>query len=142
MDSNAQCFRPSAYPEQVGCTSIGFSFSGPNGPPLRQMFDNSKRSFRSATPKEGPYGYQYYEIGPENARLEIYTKETAENGFIMLQRNVGSDPKSAVWSDVFPLDDSNFAHFFFRPEQLKDIGDIQSKMKRLMASFPVRGTGK
>jgi hypothetical protein len=141
-EANARCFKPSVNPAEVGCTSIGFSFSGPDGPTLRQMFENSKRLFRNATPKEGPYGYNIFEIGPENARLEIYTKDSPESGFIMLQRNVGSDPKAAVWSDVFPLDDGNFAHFFFRPEQLKDIVDIQSKMTRLIASFPARGISK
>ena len=79
-----------------------------------------------------------YEIGPENARTEIYIKEDGGT-FIKVECRIfdNNGNRAAVCANIFRLDDGNTMSFFSGLDQLDAIPDIEAGMCKLMATFRV-----
>jgi hypothetical protein len=87
-EDNRECFGSINQGNKAGCYFFEFHILGSRGPgpggralTNEEMFQNSIRS-KSTTPRDGPFGYQIYSIGPSNARIEIYRKTEGDRYFV------------------------------------------------------------
>src|SRR6185436_19419819 len=72
-----QCFGSILQGEQAGCASFEFMLrgSGNAGSGGRMLtnaekVENFKKDFPNVTARRGPFGYDVYDLGPEDARIE------------------------------------------------------------------------
>jgi hypothetical protein len=144
-EETRKCFGSILQSEQVGCTSLEFHLLGSRGPAPggraftnAEMFENFMRVSKTNVPRPGPFGTEIYDVGPEDARTEIYRKTEGDIYFnCMIFDNHGK--RGAVCADMFRLDDLNHVQFRFRPPQIEHIPEIEAGIRRLMASFVVEG---
>jgi hypothetical protein len=134
-EETRKCFGSILQSEQVGCTSITFHLLGSRGPAPggraftnTEMFENFMRGF-DLKRKEGPFGYDLYELGPQDARIETYRKTDGDIYFHC---------SSLVCSDMFRLYDMNHIQFHFRRQQIGHIAEIEAAMRQLMEQFVLR----
>lgn len=71
---NQKCFAAPAGYMQNGCMPIRVLIAGGHGNSTAEGFRYDKHNFISQNPKKGPYGFELYEMGPEDARQEFYRK--------------------------------------------------------------------
>jgi hypothetical protein len=128
-----RCFGSIAKSEQSGCTSFEFLLFGSRGPgpggrahTNAEKFENFKKIFPNVTPRRGPFGYDIYDLGPEEARTEHYRKEDGDIWFRC---------SSNVCDDWFRLNDMNHMQFFFRRPNIEQVPEIEARMRRIMADF-------
>lgn len=133
------CLGSRARAERAGCASIEFALSDGTSPGGRrlthaEMLQNFLRNLKGV--KRGKVlDYDVYEIGPDNARTEIYRNVEHDlffDCFINLKIN---RQENCVCSDQFTLSDNNYAHFFFRRSQIGGVADIEANIRRLVATF-------
>jgi hypothetical protein len=144
-EETRKCFGSILQSEQAGCTSLEFHLLGSRGPAPggraftnAERFENFMRGFKNIVPRPGPFGTEIYDIGPEEARIEIYRKSEGDIYFnCMIFDNHGK--RGAVCADMFRLDDLNHVQFRFRLPQIEQIPEIEAGIRRLMASFVVEG---
>jgi hypothetical protein len=134
-EETRKCFGSILQSEQVGCTSITFHLLGSRGPgpggrafTNSEMFENFMRGF-DLKRKEGPFGYDLYELGPQDARIETYRKTDGDIYFHC---------SSLVCSDMFRLYDMNHIQFHFRRQQIVHIAEIEAAMRQMMEEFVLR----
>jgi hypothetical protein len=133
------CFDPKrAGP---GCTTLELNLrlSLPNN----RRFDNLMKlvpSEQRESSRRNVDGYEVYDLGPENARQEIYRGDGDEIGFICkIFDNNGS--RDGVCDDAVSLADGNAVWFFFCPHQIGEVRKIESGVRQLMSQFKA-GAGK
>jgi hypothetical protein len=76
-----ECFGSIARGERAGCTSFNFLILGSTGPgpggralTNSEKFENWKKTFPNMPMRRGPFGYDIYNLGPEEALTEIYRR--------------------------------------------------------------------
>ena len=114
-----KCFGSILQSEAAGCTSLEFHILGSRGPgpggralTNAERFHNFMKGFEHVRPRSGPVGTEIYDVGPENARIEIYRKDEGDVYFdCMISDYRGK--RGAVCNDLFVLDDKNGVQFFF-----------------------------
>jgi hypothetical protein len=140
-----KCFGSILQSEAAGCTSLEFHILGSRGPgpggralTNAEMFENFKKYNPDAKRRDGPFGSDIYDTGPEEARIEQYRKLDGDLFFnCMISDYHGK--RGAVCADMFRLDDMNHVQFRFRLPLVEHIPEIESGIRRLMASFVVEG---
>ena len=144
-EDTRKCFGSILQSEQAGCTSFDFLLLGSRGPApggraftSTERFENFMRGF-DVKPKKGPFGYDVYEIGPEEARTEVYRKLKGDIYFRCSFSGAESRKRGGVCDDMFRLDDMNHVRFFFRLQQIEHIPEIEASIRKLMANFVTRG---
>lgn len=74
--SNEACFANHYADRPRGCSTIDFDILVPRVRALDETYKNGLKIYHG--PKPGPFGYDLYEVGPTNARSQVYFKRTAE----------------------------------------------------------------
>jgi hypothetical protein len=133
------CFGSILQGEKAGCESIEFNVEFPFIS-HQESFARFTPLFTSQDPRKGPFGYDVYDIGPENARREVYTKNHDGDFILFSCLFVSSDRHIAVCDDWFTLNDGNSVHFFFHLNQIGNIPDIEVGIRNLMEGFREKGT--
>lgn len=104
-------------------------------------FSNFRDLFHSQTPLPGPYGFELYETGPENARIETYRKRTPEHLLIMSCFMQAPDQRAtALCDNKSRLADRNELEFTLYFSQLQSAEDIDAGLRSLVKSFAVPTT--
>lgn len=101
-------------------------------------FNNARNLFHSQTPLPGHYGYELYETGPENARIETYRKRTPDH--LLILTCIFHDPvrrATASCSNASRLADHNELEFLLYFDQLQSAEEIDQGFRSLVASFTV-----
>jgi hypothetical protein len=134
---------------QTGCRTIEIRL-GPGGNTGRKALETGLNNINlylkehnqaSITPRKGPYGYDIYDVGPDDARTEEYFRVDL-NIFFFCFIHVVNGNRDATCDDTFALENSWTVGFFFRLKEIGDVPDIEAGIRRLMASFPVQGGTK
>jgi hypothetical protein len=138
-EETRNCLGSRARAEQAGCASIEFALADGTTPGGRrlthaEMLENFLRN-RKGVKREKALEYDVYEIGPDNARTEIYRSVDRDLFFDCLINFKTDRPENGVCSDQFKLSDNNLAHFFFRRSQIGSVADIEANIRRLVATF-------
>jgi hypothetical protein len=104
------------------------------------MFDNMQALSRNATPRTGPFNYDVYDVGPENARIELYRKH--DDGrlivFSCLIPNIRWQ-RSGLCDDFVELDDDNTVRLRFGLDQVEYVPEIEAGIRKLMNGFKAIG---
>jgi hypothetical protein len=96
---------------KLGCTALELRLAQGKALPNKVQFENSiKFPDRQLSPTQSADGYQIYDLGPENARIEIYRSESEDIFFtcIIFDNNGVRD---AVCDDAISLADGNTVNF-------------------------------
>jgi hypothetical protein len=140
-----KCFGTIAQSERVGCGSFSFLLRGSRGPgpggralTNSEKFENFRKSSPSATWRPGPFGYDIYSIGPEQARHEYYRRVDGDIFFSCSFSGEEGRKRGGVCDDSFRLEDMNHLQFFFRLPHIEHIPAIEAGMRKIMAGFVVR----
>jgi len=128
------CFDPKLR-NALGCTTIELNMhlSLPNKPGFENLM-KLVHPGQKASPRESAYGYQIFDLGPENARLEIYRSES-EDIFFTCQIFYHNDERHAVCRDFVSLLDGNAVWFFFDLNQISEIRKVEAGIRQLMSGF-------
>jgi hypothetical protein len=121
----------------LGCTTLELNMrlSFPNKP----RFENAIKPappFREKplSPRPGPYGYDIYDQGPDNARSEIYRSES-EDIFFTCGVHDNNGVRSGVCDDAVSLPDGNAVRFFFYLRQVGELRNFEAGIRQLMSGF-------
>jgi hypothetical protein len=127
----------------LGCTTLELNMrlSYPNKP----RFENAIRAIprfreRPLSPRPGPYGYDIYDQGPDNARSEIYRSES-EDIFFECGIFDNNGVRDAVCDDAVSLSDGNAVRFRFRLKQISELRNFEAGIRQMMLGF-VQGDDK
>lgn len=104
-------------------------------------FENSRGLFRNKRPKKGVYGFELYEIGPENAREELYRKDIG--GRVVVFSCLLSDIEQKTYricDHVSRTDSGVYFYYHFSGDRgLKDAVEVDLGIQNLIDSFYVGG---
>jgi len=123
------------------CTTFQFMLHGSRGPApggraftASEKLENIIRNTPGIVRRAGPYGYDIYEIGPEEARIQSYRKIEGDVLFTCF----GLEQQNSICRSIFRLGDLNHAHFRFRRHQIEHIPEIEAGIRKLMSTFVVQ----
>jgi hypothetical protein len=103
-----------------------------------EAFNNIRDVFHSQTPLRGRYGFEVYETGPENARIETYRKRTPEHVLILNCFFQNPDSRAtAQCNNQSRLADHNELEFGLYFDQLQNAEEIDGRFRSLVKSFTV-----
>jgi hypothetical protein len=128
---------------QANCEPVQITI-GSGYVPGRIAFERMSELFLNKEPNKYPYGYNEYNIGPDNARCENYTKE---NGADFIYFTCFVDKMTQDWERKSTCNDHFFykktpLHFFIRRERIDLVPEIEAAVRHLMESFEVKGGEK
>lgn len=144
-DSTKDCMKLPPLPQPTGCMPVKFGIiGGSTAVSDDEAFHNASSQFHSQTPKAGPYGFELYETGPDNARIETYRKHA--NGHTLVIQCIISDVTHAVCSNHSRLPNQNVLEYILNgrsaEEQLQDAEQIDAGFRTLINSFTLTGDKK
>ena len=137
-DKTKDCMtKPLAY-LPPGCFPVEFNVI--SGVPVSddEAFHNASNLFHSQTPKDGLYGFELYETGPDNARIETYRKE-ANGHTLMIHCLVGDThvTRDPVCNNTSRLKNQNGLEYSFYKSRLQYAQQIDGELRKLLDSFTV-----
>jgi hypothetical protein len=130
--SQPPAFRPTQ------CLPVEFILRGGGAyePPDDEAFDNSRDLFHSQEPQTAPYGFELYETGPPQARINTYRKLTAGRTLVIRCFLPFAGPNNlAVCSSQSRLESGNFVSYRIYSDQLKDAEAIDAGIRQLIQKF-------
>lgn len=136
----AQCLALSAAFRPTTCTPIEFRLGVGDSytPPDDVRFNNSRKLFHSQQPIPGPYGFELYETGPPEARINTYRKTTRLHALVINCNLPYSGPNNlAVCQSDSRLESGNVLSYFLYSDQLKDAEAIDAGLRQLVSRFQV-----
>jgi hypothetical protein len=145
-EKNAPCLTLAPVYRPPGCVPLEFivanggQSAGGGGWAVSDevAFNNFRDLFHSQTPLPGPYGFELYETGPENALIATYRKRTPEHLLIMQCLFHDSDRRATATCDNHSrLADHNELEFLLYFDQLQSAEEIDQGFRSLVASFTV-----
>ena len=134
------CFTTKATERPSDCEPLSFTINAGSVVSAAEALTNIKNLTHNQNPKTSSYGFQIYKVGPESARTEYYT--TSENDRILLYacqifNNHGKrDGLCDPVGDRLPTGAA--IHFFIGLRHLKDITQIDTRLRRLTEEFTVQ----
>ena len=139
------CFEKGSLAGTPGCDPILFWINSPGGVSADEAFVNSRNIYRNQEPIEAPFGYEKYEIGPENARSERYRK--VEDGRTLLytcQIFENHGKRDGLCSPTGDRVSSGAViQFYINLRHLVDIDQIDANLRKLVEQFTIKsGEGK
>lgn len=143
-EETRDCFDPKWQHQNPGvCTAFEFILLGSLGPApggraytASERLENIKKNIPGVVRRPGPHGYDIYEIGPPEARIQRYWKS---EGDVLFRCFGGDDSKRPVVCDsTFRLDDGNHAHFIFRRHHIEHVPAIEAAIRQLVNGFVAR----
>ena len=94
--------------------------------------------FHSQFPKQGPSGFEIYEIGPDNARIELYKKHTKAH-LLLFNCDIFSgvkDERDAVCSNyASPLANGNALSYRLNLKELSDAEAIDDGLRHFVGLY-------
>ena len=145
-EKNAQCLLPAPAYRPPGCRPVEFAVvnggrnvgGGGWAASDEEAFNNIRNLFNSQTPMPGPYGFEVYETGPDNARIETYRKRTPEHLLILSCFFQGEDGRAtAQCSNQSRLPDQNELEFHLGFDQLQSAEEMDAGFRSLVKLFTV-----
>ena len=139
-EKTKQCLtEPRAY-WPAGCIPIEFWIHGKNGPSDDDHFNNQRDLFHSQLPKQGPAGFEMYETGPLNARIETYRKKTSTHTLLIdcISNKLETDRKPVCENYGSPLPSGNGLSYRLDFNQLENAEKIDNGIRSLVNSFTVK----
>lgn len=105
-------------------------------PASEEGFDNLQKLFRKPYPKQGPYGYEVFEIGPEEARTEYY-RQTSDRGQMIFDCDLNKKTEiDAICHHVAHASTgAALSYFFMRNGGLSDAAEVDLGLRNLIDSF-------
>jgi hypothetical protein len=120
----------------LGCTTLELNMrlSLPHHPGFENMI-KAAPPYREKplSPRSGPYGFEIYDQGPDNARTEIYRSES-EDIFFLCGIFDNNGARDAVCDDAVSLPDGNAVRRF-RLKQIGELRNFEAGVRQLMAGF-------
>ncbi len=150
-EKTKDCLTKPALYRPPGCTPIEFSLSvwkGPAEPQIHltddEKFNNSRDLFHSQIPKQGPGGFEMYETGPEDARIETYYKKHGSQTILIQCIIFDSNGKRNAICDNTgsPLPTGGFFSYRFYLDQMKHAEAIDTGLRELLTSFTISGAAQ
>ena len=92
-------------------------------------------------PRPGPGGFTIVDIGPDNARIELYAN-SPKGIYFNCQIFDNKGVRDAVCDDTVSLYDGNVVKFFFPLNRVPYVGDIEAQIRALMEKFRIAGEAK
>jgi hypothetical protein len=122
---------------KLRCTALELRLAQGKSLPNETQFENLLKlvpSNQRASPRRSADGYLVYDLGPENARTEIYRSESEDIFFtcIIFDNNGVRD---AVCDDAIWLADGNTVKFFFSLNQIGQLREFEAEIRQLMSHF-------
>lgn len=134
------CFTVKATDRPPGCEPLSFTINAGSVVSAGEALTNIKRLFHFQHPETFLYGFQMYKIGPENAGTEFYTKFANGRRLLFACQIFDNHGKRDGLCD--PVGDrlptGAALHFFIALRHLKDIAQIDDKLRNLTEEFTVR----
>jgi hypothetical protein len=122
---------------KLGCTALELNLGPGMSLPNERRFENSLKLVspeQKLSPRQSADGYQVYDLGPENARIEIYRSESGDI-FFTCKIFDNNGVRDAVCDDTVSLADGNTVWFFFRINQIEQVRKIEVGIRQLMSNF-------
>jgi hypothetical protein len=140
-NANKSCMTVAPLYRPPGCAPIEFRVIGGGGSPVSDevAFDNMRSLFRSPTPSKAPYGYDVYETGPADARIETYVQRVPDH-LLIIQCSLHKNNKTvqrAVCGSHSRLADDNELEYYFYLDQLPDAEQMDRGIRHLINTFVV-----
>jgi hypothetical protein len=127
---------PAFRPTQCVPVEIILRSAGAYDPSDDVGFDNLRDLFRGQGPKSGPYGFELYEIGPSEARINIYRKVLPEHTLVIQCYLPKSGPNNlAVCRSQSRLESNNVVSYQLYDDQLNDAETIDVGIRKLIRKF-------
>ncbi|RKP44404.1 hypothetical protein [Trinickia fusca] len=102
-------------------------------------FYTSEETFdsRNRYPKRGPYGFELFEVGPDDARVEYYRKKfKGEMIFFDCIVNDIRGVRNAICHHVERIGSGSFISYYFtRNEELADASEVNEGLRKFIDSF-------
>lgn len=136
-EKNKRCMSVAPTYRPSGCTPVEFIIRGGDAydPPDDVRFNNSRKLFRSQQPLRGPYGFELYETGPLNGRINTYRKKTSDHTLVISCMRAASDHQPSICGVTSRLASGNVLEYRLYGDQLKDAERIDEGVRRLIARF-------
>jgi hypothetical protein len=139
-EQTRQCLEVEYKSMQPGCTQIKVNLTR-SGLDNAQIFKNVQKLFRNPIPRTGPFKYEVYDVGPDNARVEYYRKEDSGrliffHCFISLIRQ----ERTGVCDEFVKLEDNNSVRIRFQLSQIGRVPEIALGITNLMDMFRRNGS--
>lgn len=135
---------PAAY-RPPGCRPLEFTIrrGGAYEPPDDVLFNNARKLFHSQQPLPGPYGFELYETGPVEARINTYRKKTPTHTLVIqcLMRRPG-DQHPATCNTTSRLESGNVLGYHLYSDQLEHAEEIDDGIERLITRFRLQAEQK
>jgi hypothetical protein len=93
-------------------------------------FNNACDLFHSQQPLAGPSGFELYETGPAEARIETYRKATPQHMLVITCFRNSKDQ-----AQLSRLESGNFLEYFLYSDQLRDAEQIDAGIRKLIRGF-------
>jgi hypothetical protein len=127
---------PAFRPTQCVPVEINLRSAGAYEPSDDAGFNNLRNLFRSQDPIPGPYGFELYEVGPSEARINIYRKVLPEHTLVVQCYLPKAGPNNlAVCSSQSRLESNNVVSYKLYDDQLKDAEAIDVGVRKLIRKF-------
>jgi hypothetical protein len=130
--SLSPAFRPTT------CTPIEFILRNGDAyePPDDVRFNYARDLFHNQRPRAGPYGFELYETGPPEARIDTYRKDAPEHILAIHCFVHSKDGASmSVCHTESCLDSGNVLAYFLYSDQLRDAEQIDAGIRKLINDF-------
>ncbi len=140
-EKTTQCLmQPRAYWPK-GCMPVEFWLGGANGTD-EEHFANARKLFHSQMPKQGPDGFEMYETGPDNARIETYRKKTSTHTLLfncLIFAGYQGNRDAVCGNYDSPLPNSNDLSYRLSLDEMPYAEKIDDGIRVLLESFTVKG---
>lgn len=133
-----ECFSRAALRGTPGCDPLSFTINAPGGVSSDEAFANITQSFRNKIPIQGPSGYEKYEIGPDNARVETYRKADGGRTLLYLCQIFNNGERAGMCYPIGDrLADGAVLQFYFPLRLLADVEKIDDDLRRFVGNCTV-----
>jgi hypothetical protein len=122
------------HAEDTKCRSIRLWVSIDYGLGTEDGFENQKNHFFDKSPKKGPYGFDLYFQGPEEARQNWYTKKV-NDFFLVFRCDFDKDQKNALCSANSSTRTGLSLSYNFPIDKLNEAEDVDIGLRNLLDSF-------
>jgi hypothetical protein len=135
------CFARDFHARPPGCTLISFDIE-PANVRSNYRFKNAIAGARGPSP--APFGFEVYQLGPDNARIDIYRKTDATGREIIFDCvgvAVDATTPRHGWCTAFAYTSGGgLVHFTFPPDRLGDAESMERGLLALADSFAPNGS--
>jgi hypothetical protein len=137
-DKTKDCMtKPLAY-LPPGCFPVKFHIISDVPVSDDEAFHNASKLFHSQAPKNAPYGFELYETGPDNARIETYRKQ-ANGHTLMIYCLVGNPQvtRDPVCNNTSRLKNQNGLEYDIYKSRLQYAEQIDGELRKFLDSFTI-----